>query len=66
MTDYKPTGKMLPQSERETLTFSGTDHMAALAKARLAGDPDPPARDPLRSGDSDPFKAAYLDMTKGK
>lgn len=65
MTTYKPTGKMLPQSERETITFSGVDHMAAVEKARAAGEPLPPARDPLRSG-GDPFKSAYLDMTKGK
>ena len=63
---YKPTGKMLPQSERETLTFSGVDHMRAVEKARAAGEPLPSARDPLRSGDGDPFKGAYLDMTKGR
>ena len=59
MTDYKPTGKMLPQSERETITFSGVDHMAAVAKARAAGEPIPPDSDPLRSG-PDPFRAAFL------
>lgn len=66
MTDYKPTGKMLPQSERETLTFSGVDHMRAVEKARAAGEPLPPTRDPIRSSDSDPFKASYLNRIQEK
>lgn len=51
-----------PRSTSET--FSGVDHMAALAKARLAGEPEPPARDPLRSSGGDPFRAAYIDRIK--